>query len=176
MNKKTYKIVAAGLLTALSVVLTRVFSTDMIIAGVPAARLAIGFVPIVLAGMMLGPYFGMGVGAVADVLGYLFFPSGVYFFGITITSALAGLLPFIVMRLTGKLHDWARVLLAVAVTQILCSMFLQTFWLSVLYGKAYEALFYPRAIVVLITIPIYFILVFAILTGLKKAKLMPDQK
>jgi riboflavin transporter len=176
LNKRTFNIVASGLLIALSVVLTRVFSANFMIVGVPAGRLAVGFVPIVLAGMMLGPYFGMGVGAVADVLGYLLFPSGVYFFGITITSALAGLIPFIVMRLTGKMRYWVQALLAVAVTQILCSMFLQTFWLSVLYGKAYEALFYPRAIVALITIPVYFILIYAILTGLKRAKLLPEQR
>lgn len=171
MNKITFKIVASGLLIALSVVLTRIFSADLVIAGVPAARLAIGYVPIIIASIILGPYFGMTVGAAADIIGFFLFPKGVYFPPITITSALVGLLPYLIVRLSGKLPYWLKILLAVAVTQITCSMFLQTIWLSLLYTAPFEALFYPRAVVVLITIPIYYILVYSIIIGLKKAKL-----
>lgn len=176
MNSKTYKIVSSGLLIALSVILTRVFSADLIIAGIPGARLAAGFVPIMLAGILFGPYYGMGVGAAADVIGYLLFPSGTYFPPITLTSALVGLLPHLVFSWARGWKDWQKTLIAVAVTQIICSVFLQTFWLSLLYGKAYEALLYPRAIVVFVTVPVYFVLIYAILSALKRANLLPSRE
>ena len=54
MQIKTRDLILAGLFIAISVILTRVFSADLLIAGVPSARLAIGFVPIILAGILLG--------------------------------------------------------------------------------------------------------------------------
>jgi ECF transporter S component (folate family) len=176
LNSKTYKLVSCGLLIALSVILTRVFSANFLIVGVPAGRLATGFVPIMLAGLLLGPYYGLGAGALADIIGYLIFPSGVYFPLITLTSALVGLLPALISRWMPNLREWQKTLLAVAVTQIVCSMFLQTFFLSMLYGKAFTALLYPRIVVTLITIPVYFAMVHAILSALRRANLMPAER
>jgi ECF transporter S component (folate family) len=171
MRKTTYAIVVSGLLTALSIVLTRVFAANFMIFGVPAARLSIGFVPVMLAGMLCGPLWGMAVGGLADALGFLIFPSGVYFPPITLTSALVGLIPALVMRFAGKAPDWLKALLGVTAVQVVCSMFLQTFWLSLLYVRAFDLLFYPRAVVALVTIPIYYLFVYSALTGLKKAGL-----
>ena len=162
----------AALLIALSVVLTRVFSASLMIAGVPAARLSIGFLPIILAGIALGPYFGMAVGAAADVLGYFLFPSGVYFPPITLTSALVGLLAYLIYRATTHSREWLRLLSCVAVTQIVCSMLLQTLWVSILYGKGYMLLFPARAITTLVTIPLYYFIIHAIVAALKGAKLI----
>ena len=175
MNKKVYKMVAAGVLIALSIVLTRIFSTDLVVAGVPGARLAVGLVPIILASIVLGPYFGMTVGAIADVLGFILFPKGVYFPPITLTSMLVGTIPYFVIKFMKIKNIWPKILTAVAVTQILCSMFLQTLWISLLYNVTYEAVFYPRAIVTLAMIPVYFILIYAISIALKKANLMPER-
>ncbi len=176
MQEKTKKIVMAGLLIAISVILSRVFSADLLIAGVPSARLSIGFIPIVLAGIILGPAWGMCVGAMADVLGFILFPSGMYFPPITLTSAMVGLLPWVVFRLAARCSQWLKVLLAVGVTQIACSIFLQTLWLSLLFQKSYEVLFYPRAVVALVTIPIFFVIIQSLLAGLKKANLIPQAK
>ena len=176
MQEKTKKIVMAGLLIAISVILSRVFSADLLIAGVPSARLSIGFIPIVLAGIILGPAWGMCVGAMADVLGFILFPSGMYFPPITLTSAMVGLLPWVVFRLAVRCSQWLKVLLAVGVTQIACSIFLQTLWLSLLFQKSYEVLFYPRAVVALVTIPIFFVIIQSLLAGLKKANLIPQAK
>ena len=172
MSTKTSKLITAALLIALSIVLTRVFSANLLIAGVPAARLSVGFLPIILAGIALGPYFGMAVGAASDVLGYFLFPVGVYFPPITLTSALVGLLAYLIYRYTARSREWIRLLSCVAVTQIACSMLLQTLWISILYGKGYLVLFPARAITALITIPIYYFIIHAIVAGLKGAKLL----
>lgn len=162
----------AAMLIALSVALTRVFSANLLIAGVPAARLSVGFLPIILAGIALGPYYGMAVGAAADALGYFLFPSGVYFPPITLTSALVGLLAWLIYRLAAKSPEWLRLLLCVAAVQIVCSMLLQTVWISMLYGKTYMVLFPARAISALVTIPIYYFIIHAIVAALKGAKLI----
>jgi riboflavin transporter len=176
MNRKiVYGIVLSGLLIALSIVLTRVFSADLLIAGVPASRLSIGFVPIILAGIMLGPGWGAAVGAIADVLGFFLLAKGVYFFPITVTSALAGVLPWLIYHFLSKAAEWLKVLFCVSSVQILCSMLLQTYWLTLLYGKAFGVLLLPRAIVALATIPIYYIFIHSLLLGLKKARLFPKQ-
>lgn len=172
MQIKTRDLVLAGLFIAISVLLTRVFSADLLIAGVPSARLAIGFVPIMLAGILLGPALGMSVGALADVVGFLLFPNGMYFPLITLTSATVGLLPWVVYRLTTKFGDWMRALLAVGTTQIICSIFMQTLWLSMLFDKSYAVLFWPRAVIALATIPVYFVIIHSILAGLRRAKII----
>jgi riboflavin transporter len=175
MKKTTYSIVVSGLLIALSVVLTRVFTVDLIIAGVPASRLAIGYVPIVLSGIILGPGWGTVVGAAADVLGFFIFPKGTYFPLITLTSALAGLIPGLIVLLTKKRSLLLQVVLCVSATQVICSMLLQTYFLTLLYGKAFAVLIGPRAIVALIAIPVYCLIVYPILIGLKRARLLPAQ-
>lgn len=175
MRKTTYAVVVSGLLTALSIVLTRVFAANFPVFGVPAARLSIGFVPVMLAGMLCGPLWGMAVGGVADALGFLLFPSGVYFPPITLTSMLAGLLPALVMRYAGKAPEWLKALLGVTAVQVVCSMLLQTYWLSLLYVRAFGLLFYPRALVASATIPIYYLFVYSALAGLRKAGLTPSK-
>jgi ECF transporter S component (folate family) len=172
MQIKTKEIVLAGLFIAISVLLTRVFSANLYIAGVNSARLAVGFVPIMLAGILLGPALGMCVGALADVLGFLLFPTGMYFPLVTLTSAIVGLLPWAVYRLAAKCSDWLKTLLAVSITQVVCSMFMQTLWLSIMFGKSYEILFWPRAIIALIMIPVFFVIIQSVLAGLKKAKVI----
>lgn len=172
MNDKAFKIVASGVLIALSIALTRLMSANLIIAGVPAVRLGMGFVPIMIAGVVLGPYYGMAVGAMADLLGFVLFPTGAYFPPITLTSALVGLLPHLVFRMLPHAKDWVRVVLAVTLTQIVCSMVLQTVWLSMLYGVPYAEMFYARAVAAAVTTPVYCVIVQAVFAGLKKARLV----
>ncbi len=172
MNDKAFKIVASGVLIALSIALTRLMSANLIIAGVPAVRLGMGFVPIMIAGVVLGPYYGMAVGAMADLLGFVMFPTGAYFPPITLTSALVGLLPHLVFRMLPHAKDWVRVVLAVTLTQIVCSMVLQTVWLSMLYGVPYTEMFYARAVAAAVTTPVYCVIVQAVFAGLKKARLV----
>lgn len=173
--KSPYKLIVSGLLVAISIILTRIFSANLVIVGVSAARISIGFVPIILAGILLGPWFGLAAGALADVLGFFIFPSGTYFPPITLTSALVGLLPWLLFKIFYRRPLWLKTLLAVGVTQIACSMFMQTFWLSILLGSPYIGLFIPRALITLITIPVYSVLLYFIIVGLKNAKLTPDK-
>jgi ECF transporter S component (folate family) len=174
-QRMTYALVLSGLLIAMSVVLTRVFGANFPIAGVPAGRLSIGFVPIMLAGIILGPWWGGAVGVFADAIGFLLAPNGTFFPPITLTSALVGVLPGLLYRLFWKKPEWLKAALSVASVQILCSMLLQTFWLSILLNSPYQALFFPRALVALVMTPIYILFVYSVMVVLKRAKVLPRQ-
>lgn len=174
MKKNVFKIVISALLISLSVVLTRLLSTDIPIAGgIPGSRLGIGFLPIMLASILLGPIYGACVGAASDLLGFFLFPKGAYFPPITLTSALVGVIPYFIIKILKTPPKHLKIFMAVALTQISCSLLLQTYWLHLLYGKStYFALFLGRLPVTLIIIPVYSLLLSAVLASLKKAGLL----
>ena len=164
---KTKKLILSGILAALSIVLTRLLSINP----EPYIRITFGFVPIILAGIIVGPYFGAGVGAVADFLGCILFGIPPYL-PITLTSALVAVLAYLVYRLMKEAKEWAKAWITVIVIQIVCSMLLQTYFLSTLGVGPFIALLPWRALVAAGMIPVYAVLVYTILIGLKKANLI----
>lgn len=82
---------------ALSIVLTRFASFYITITGFPSQRFGFGSIPIVLASILCGPILGTIVGAGADLIGAWAFPSGPYFYGYTISSAIMGLVPWLIL-------------------------------------------------------------------------------
>ena len=88
-KSRYYKMIASAMLIAVSILLTRLFAGNFLVLGVPAARFSLGFLPIMLAGVLLGPGWGAVVGLIADALGFFLFPNGVYFPPIATTSMLA---------------------------------------------------------------------------------------
>lgn len=168
---KTKKLVISGILVALSIVLTRLLSINP----EPYIRISFGFVPIILSGIILGPVFGFAVGAVADLLGCILFGFPPYL-PITLTSALVGLMAYLIYRLMRNSNEWAKVLVTVIIIQIVCSILLQTYWLSTLGVGPFITLLPWRAIVAVGSIPVYAILIFAILSGLRKANLVSKPK
>ena len=79
--------------------------------------------------------------ALADLLGALLFPIGAYFPGFTLTAFLTGLV--FGLFLYGK-QSFPRVLGAVLLNQLLLSLLLNTFWISVLYGSPFGPLLVTR--------------------------------
>lgn len=133
---KTHRLVIMALLVAISIILSRFLS-------IAAWNLKIGFafVPVALAGMILGPIPAAIVAAVADFLGAILFPIGQFFPGFTLTAFLNGLLYGIFLY---KKADMKSVVLSAVITQILGSLLLNTFWISMLYGTPFWALLPTR--------------------------------
>ena len=176
-KSRYYKMIASAMLIAVSILLTRLFAGNFLVLGVPAARFSLGFLPIMLAGVLLGPGWGAAVGLIADVLGFFMFPNGVYFPPIATTSMLAGFLPGIILLLWGRKSRRACTACiwgSVAAVQILGSLLLQTYWLSLLYGKGFIVLVGPRAVISLVLIPVYALLIQLISAALHKAGLAPN--
>lgn len=153
MQKTVLKMTYAGAFIALSIILTRVFTVPIQIAGVQALRMNLGFIPIILAGMLLGPKYGGAVGAIADVLGYLLNPGvGTYFPGFTLTSAMVGVLPTLLMFKFKK--NVGITFISIFITTLIVTV-LNTFWLVILFNKGFLILLPPRLLSLLIMCPVY---------------------
>lgn len=101
----TQVVVKAALLAAASIILTRFFSYMIPLGGLPALRIGFGNVPLIIAGMMLGPVAGGIVGVVSDLVGFMINPmGGMYFPGFTLTAALYGVISGILFRRL-KIHE-----------------------------------------------------------------------
>ncbi len=104
-NKKiidTRALVGASLLTAISIVLTRVFSFILPLAGLPALRIGFGEIPIIISGIIYGPLLGGITGALADLIGVMVNPQGAFFPGFTLSSILWGAIPGVLYSLIKK--------------------------------------------------------------------------
>lgn len=151
--KNTSTIVYMALFIALDVVFTRFLSIQT-----PIIRIGFGFLPISLCSIMFGPIIGGITGAVADIVGMVIFPSGAYFPGFTLSAFVSGTIYGLVLH--KKQISAVRILIAVALIIILVDSIMNTYWLSIITGKAAMALLMPRVIKNLIMIPIQTILIY----------------
>lgn len=129
----TEKLVFLGLMAALNVVLSR-FSIQLS----SEVRLSIlGFLPMAMAGMLLGPAYGAAAGAIGDVLNFLLFTHvyGGYFPGYTLTAALSGM--WYGLTLHGKQMTWWRAVLAILPVITLGEMGLNSVWVYMMYAKTF---------------------------------------
>lgn len=134
---------------ALYVILERFLSINMW-----NMRIGFAFCALAMAGMLYGPLTAGIVGALGDILGMLLFPTGPYFPGFTLTAFLTGAVYGIFLhdRITSK-----KILAAVAINQLVLSLFVQTLWISITYGAPYIGLLPTRITQCLVLIPIQLI-------------------
>ncbi|MBM7581636.1 ECF transporter S component (folate family) [Caldicoprobacter guelmensis] len=159
MESRIRKMAYTGLLTAISIILTRFFAANINILGVFALRLSFGEVPIMLSGILLGPVYGVACGALSDIIGYAINPvGGPYFPGFTLTAALTGLIPNLMARYYRNNWNWPSITVIVTVTTII-TVLLNTLWLSWMFDKAYFALLPPRVIGRTILLPAHVIII-----------------
>ena len=150
----------AGVLVALQIVLGNLTQVALL-----TKQMNFGFLPIAVAGYLLGPVGAVSVAVLGDVLGAHLFPAGVYYFGFTITQALVGLTYGLVMspeNLTWMdrslrkpgLAITARAALASTIAAVILT-FLNPIWLVVITHKGYWLLLSGRVIFNLVEIPIF---------------------
>lgn len=163
MQLSTRQAANLGLLTAISIVLTRVFGFVLPIAGVGALRISFGEIPLIIAGVLFGPWAGALTGLASDLIGYMINSHGGAFFpGFALSAALTGLLAGLLLhKKRANLRLW-QVGLAVLVTDLLTGVLLNTFWLTILFGQGFFVLLPMRLLARVVTIPIYTVAVFVI--------------
>ncbi len=162
----TQQLVLLALLVALQVVLGNLLQVPL-----EGKQFSFGFLPVAVAGALLGVPGGLLVGALGDLIGAHLFPAGAYFPGFTITSALVGALYALPLyrHRTSAPRVAAAVLLAA-----LANLFLNSLWLSMLYGsKTYWGWVTVRASVYLLEAPAQMIVMYLCLQLLKRIKLPP---
>lgn len=152
-----------GLLTSMGLLLS-MFSlpiTDVI-------KVGFAFVCTVAIGYLYGPVPAAMSAAIVDLLASIIRPTGPYFPGFTISSFIVGLIyGFILYQ---KPIDLKRIIFARLSVVLSVSVVLNTYWLTILYGKGFLAMLPIRVMRNIITVPIEVILMYAVLAGIKKLK------
>jgi len=151
----TKRLVLLGLMVALNVVLGR-----LNIQLTQEVRISVlGFLPVAVAGMLMGPMFGALTGAAGDIVNFLLFTHvyGPYFPGYTITYLLSGIWYGLVLH--GKKPTWARAALSIVPVIVLGEMGLNSLWVYIMYYKTFWANLPMRILTNVIECPLKIMLV-----------------
>ena len=132
-----------GVLIAMDVILRRFLSINT-----PVTRIGFAFVAEAIAAIVLGPMQAAAVGGIADFIGAIVFPSGAFFPGFTLTAIVTGLIYGLFLH---KKVTILRIVCAVVAVQAICSLGLNTLWLSMVTGSSYTALLSTRLIQTVVT-------------------------
>ena len=133
---RTHRLVLMAMLAATQIILSRFLSINLW-----NLKIGFSFVPIALAGMLLGPVGAGLTGAVADLIGATLFPSGAFFPGFTLTAFLTA---FGYGFFLQKKQTLGNILAAVLFSEIMGTILLNTLWISMLYGTPFVAVMVPR--------------------------------
>lgn len=151
-----------GLLAALAFVLES-FSIPL------GETLKIGFsgLPNEMVDFLFGPAVGSLFSGMLDVLKYIVHPTGGFFPGFTFNAFLAGLI-YGVFLYKKPVSFW-RILTAKFVVALLVNVFLNTYWLSILYGNAFSVLLPARLMKNLLMWPINSFVTYLLLKVLERS-------
>lgn len=132
----------AAIMIAVNIVLSRFLSIN---TGV--FRISLGVLPIQIAGYILGPVWGFGVGITADLIGYLINSAGGPMnIGITLITGLRALIAGLVVKLNKNRLNVASVIITNILNVIIASILLMSLVLSIMGGQAMNELIEIRAI------------------------------
>lgn len=127
----TKQIAYLAILVAISVVLNMV---GIILPGY-STKLSFTYIPCFVAGIFMGPLAGLLVGFLGDVLGFLIKSDGLAWMPlITVASSLMGLIPGIICKYL-KVNAYIKIAVSLAVVFVVCSVFINTYALFLLYSK-----------------------------------------
>ncbi len=162
------KIILTAILLALLIILSRFLSIKT-----PNMKISFAFVPTMLCAVWLGPKWTILLNILGDVIGATLFPTGPYFVGYTISTAIAGLIYGLMLyKKEGKeytnINFLVRLTIATALVAVICNMGLNTLWSVITTGKAFWVLLSARIIKQLIMIPIHVAVIFFLEKVLRK--------
>lgn len=160
--RKTRTIASCAMLAAVAIVLGY-FSIEL------GNSLRIGFssVPNRLVDYLFGPVVGAYFGGLPDILKYIIKPTGTFFPGFTFDAMLAGVICGSILY--GRKLTLGRVFLAKFLVLIICNVFFNTLWISILYGKAFMVLLPVRLLKNLVMWPIDSVILYMVGTVLERA-------
>jgi len=171
-----------GALIALQVVLGNLVQITML-----TKQMNFGFLPIAVAGYLMGPVGGILVATLGDIIGTILFGTGAYFPGFTVTAAIVGavygliLYPKYLHWISGCCKSRTGGLLIRAALASLASAviyaFLNSYWLTFFVNKGYWLIFVGRVPFYLIEIPIFTAVITVCCAQMKRLPrmLLPDE-
>ncbi len=161
MNRNK-KIILTAFFLAMLIILSRFLSIKT-----PIVKISFGFVPTMLCAIWLGPKWTVLLNVLGDIIGATLFPTGPYFIGYTISTAIAGFIygVFLYKKEIDSYSDkkfLIRLIFSTVLVAVIVNMGLNTLWTSITSGKAFMVLFATRIVKQLIMIPIHVIIIFFI--------------
>lgn len=165
---RTKKIILVAVLLASLIILSRFLSIRT-----PIIKISFSFVPTILCAIWLGPKWTLLLNVLGDIIGATLFPTGPYFIGYTISTAVAALIYGCLLfkkdanSYTNK-QFLMRLIIAVVLVAVIVNMGLNTLWTSITSGQAFQVLFVTRIAKQLIMIPVQVIIIFFIEKMLRK--------
>ena len=121
------RITAMAMLIALQIVLARFLGWQVS----EGLRISFESIPVLIAGMWLGPVAGLLVGVISDFLGTVISGYGFYFLPLAITPIVNGVLPPLIFRYVFKDNITVfRCVIVLVITQLIASMLRGTYALT----------------------------------------------
>lgn len=153
----TNQLVVMALLIALEIILTRFLSIET-----PTMRFGFGFLPVAIMAILYGPWWTGAAGVVGDLVGMTLLPKAAFFPGFTLTAFLTGVI--FGLLLYKKPITWKRTFVAALAVNVICSLCLDTLWLSIMYGDSFLVLLPLRLIKAAIMVPLETVLIYLVWT------------
>ena len=133
-KKQITRITLAAMLTSMSVVIG-IFCKNYLNFGGGLFRITFENLPILLAGILLGPFYGVAVGAASDLLSYIFsaqiYPPNLL---VTCGAMAVGLVSGVISRYLIKQRGYAQIIVSGAFAHIIGSMIIKPIGLYEFYG------------------------------------------
>ncbi len=142
-----------AIMIALDVVLSRFLSFKTF-----DTKLSLSFLTTVFIAVSYGPYKSALFAIICDLIGALLFPFGPFFFGFTATAMLRG---FIWGMFLYERKSFRTVVSAVFTEQLVCSLFMNSLWISYLYKLPIVPLLIKR---LSLQIPLYLVVEIVLIT------------
>lgn len=160
-TSRSMRIILSAILIASTIVLARFLSIRT-----PIISISFSFVPIMLAGMMLGWKHSTFIATIADIVGALLFPSGSFFIGYTLTAALTGLFAGLLLYQSSGIKITrgfiVRLIIYVIISTAILHGGLNTLWIMLTLGGASNIVIPVRIAKQLIMAPIEFLAILAL--------------
>ena len=167
-KQQLFKLILTSVLIALNVVMERwlpVYRTEIF-------DVNLSFVTVAFAAAFLGTPYAAAVAGIGDIIGAIIFPMGAYFPGFTLTNCIYGI---ILGEFLHKNATIIKIILAVIINKISCTLVLNSLWVSLMYfsngindfPKAFFARL-PQALIMATVEMIVLILVFSSKSKVRK--------
>lgn len=165
---KNKKIILTAILLATLIILSRFLSIKT-----PILKISFAFIPTILCAMWLGPKWTVLLNVLADIIGATLFPTGAFFIGYTISTAISGLIYGLLLykqednSYTDK-QFLIRLIISIILVTCISNIGLNTLWISITTGKAFVVLLRTRIVKELVMIPIQIVVILFIERMLRK--------
>ncbi len=161
------KIILTAVLIAMQIILSRFLSIKT-----PILKVSFAFIPSILCAIWLGVKWTVLLNVLGDIIGATLFPTGAFFIGYTISTAISGLIYSVLLykkqdnSFTDK-QFIIRLIISVILVTCISNIGLNTLWISITTGKAFIVLLGTRIIKELIMIPIQIVVILFIEKNLR---------